>query len=199
MRNQLAVGERVYLRLFEEGDAGVLSRSLSEETEVEHDEDGRVPTCTLAFEHWIREFASDPVPQELMFAICRISDDSCIGTVSLRHIDLVNGTAETGTGLFSADYRGKGIGTEAKHVLLRYGFEVLGLHAVSSRVFSENTRSAAALRKQGYSLAGRLTADVHCRGHYMDTLKFDMLRHEWEAAAGIIPEEKQTRPQDRPA
>ncbi len=186
MRNQLAVGERIYLRPIEESDAGVLSRSVSEETEVGFDEDGRVPTSVLAFEHWLREQASASVTRELMFAVCRITDDSCIGTVSLRHIDLVNGVAETGSGLFSADHRGKGIGTEAKLLLLRYGFQVLGLHAISSSVFSGNTRSAAALRKQGYKLAGRLTADVHRRGQYMDTLMFDVLRHEWEAAARIV-------------
>lgn len=184
MRNQAAVGERIYLRRIEESDAGVLSRSWSEETEVEFYEDGRVPTSVLAFEHWLLPLAADAIPREMMFAICLIADDSCIGTVSIRHIDLVNGTAETGSGLFHAEHRGKGIGTEAKHLLLRYAFEVLGVHAISSSVFSGNARSAAALRKQGYRLAGRLTADVHRRGQYMDTLIFDLLRHDWEAASG---------------
>lgn len=183
MRNQVAVGKRIYLRPTEESDAETLSRALTDETEPDFYDDGRVPTSAIAFEHWLRELASDSAHREMTFAICWIADDTCIGMVSIRHIDLVNGTAETGSGLFSADHRGKGIGTEAKHLLLRYGFEVLGLHAISSSVFSANTRSAAALRKQGYRLAGRLTADVHRRGRYMDTLMFDVLRHEWEAAS----------------
>lgn len=183
MRNQVAVGERVYLRRIEESDAGVLSRSWTEETEVEFYEDGRVPTSELAFEHWLRPLSADAIPHEMMFAICLNSDDQCIGTITLRHIDLLNGIAETGSGLFDADHRGKGIGTEAKHLLLRFAFEVLGLHAISSSVFTGNTRSAAALRKQGYRLAGRLTADVHRRGQYMDTLIFDLLRPDWEAVS----------------
>lgn len=182
MRNQVAVGERIYLRPIETSDAEAISRSLTEETEVEFSEDGRVPTSALAFEHWLRPPAADAIPREMMFAICLIADDRCIGTATLRHINLVNGTAETGSGLFDAAHRGKGIGTEAKHLLLRYAFVTLGLHAISSSVFAGNTRSAAALRKQGYRLAGRLTGDVHRRGQYRDTLIFDLLRHEWEAA-----------------
>lgn len=112
-----------------------------------------------------------------------IDDDSCIGGVTLRHIDLVNRTAETGSGLLAAADRGQGLGTEAKHVLLRFAFETLGLHAISSIVYSGNARSIAALRKQGYRPAGRLTADVHRGGRFTDALMFDLLRHEWEAAA----------------
>lgn len=182
MRNHVTVGERIYLRPIEQSDAEGLSRSWTEETEVEFYADGRVPTSALAFAHGLRPPPAGAVPRELMFAVCQRDIDTCIGTVTLRHIDLVNGTAETGSGLFDAAHRGKGIGTEAKHLLLRYAFETLGLHAISATVFSRNTRSSAALRKQGYRLAGRLTADVHRRGQFMDTLVFDLLRPDWEAA-----------------
>ena len=182
MRNHVATGERIYLRPAEQSDAEVLSRSWTEETEVEFYDDGRIPTSALAFAHELRPSPAGAVPRALMFAVCQRADDACIGTVTLRHIDLFNGTAETGSGLFDAAHRGKGIGTEAKHLLLRFAFETLGLHAISATVFAGNTRSAAALRKQGYRLAGRLTADVHRRGQFMDTLVFDLLRPDWEAA-----------------
>jgi RimJ/RimL family protein N-acetyltransferase len=75
----------------------------------------------------------------------------------------------------------------AEHLLLRFAFETLGLHAISSSVYSGNDRSIAALRKQGYRFAGRLTADVHRGGRFRDTLMFDLLRHEWEAAMATTP------------
>ncbi len=182
MRNPVAVGKRVYLRPLEEGDAEALALSPVQEKDTRFADAGRVPVSVMAFQHWIRQMGEDPAGEDITFSVCRIDDDACIGVVTLRHIDRVNGTAETGSGLLAAEDRGQGLGTEAKHLLLRFAFERLGLHAISSSVYSENSRSIAALRKQGYRLAGRLTADVHRRGQFRDTLMFDLLRHEWEAA-----------------
>ncbi len=186
MRNAVAVGERVYLRPMEERDAGALALSSVRESDTQFADAGRVPVSVMAFQHWIRQVTEDTSGREITFAVCRIGVDDCIGTVTLRHIDAVHRTAETGSGMLAAADRGQGLGTEAKHLLLRFAFETLGLHAISSSVYSGNARSIAALRKQGYRLAGRLTADVHRGGHFRDTLMFDLLRHEWEAAAATV-------------
>lgn len=181
MRNPVAVGRRVYLRPIEERDAEALALGSVRESDTGFSDAGRVPVSAMAFQHWIRQVTKETPGREITFAVCRIEDD-CIGTVTLRHIDPVHRTAETGSGLLAAADRGQGLGTEAKHLLLRFAFETLGLHALSSSVYSGNSRSIAALRKQGYRPAGRLTADVHRRGQFRDTLMFDLLRHEWEAA-----------------
>lgn len=188
MRNPVAVGRRVYLRPIEERDAKALARSSAQESDTAFADAGRVPVSVMAFQHWIRQMNEDISGRELTFSICRIGDDACIGTVTLRHIDRVHRTAETGSGLLVAADREQGLGTEAKHLVLRFAFETLGLHAISSSVYSGNARSIAALRKQGYRLAGRLTADVHRDGQFQDTLLFDLLRHEWEAAYAAASE-----------
>jgi RimJ/RimL family protein N-acetyltransferase len=187
MHNPVAAGERVYLRPIEERDAGALALSYVHESDIRFADAGRVPVSVMAFQHWIRQTGEDASGQEITFSVCRIGDDVCIGTVTLRHIDRVNRTAETGSGILAAEDRGRGLGTEAKHLLLRFAFETLGLHAISSSVYSGNARSIAALRKQGYRFAGRLTADVHRGGQFADTLMFDLLRHEWEAAMDTTP------------
>jgi RimJ/RimL family protein N-acetyltransferase len=128
----------------------------------------------------MRKLAGTGAPEDIVFAICRRDDDRFLGTVRLGHIDWVNRTAETGTGLLAAEDRGRGIGTEAKHLLLAYAFHDLGLHAVWASVYAGNERSAAALGKQGYRLAGRLTADVQRDGGFHDTLIFDITRADWE-------------------
>lgn len=187
MRNPVAVGQRIYLRPIEERDAEALARSSIQESDTAFADAGRVPVSVMAFQHWIRLITEDTTGREITFSICRIGDDACIGTATLRHIDRVHRTAETGSGLLAAADRGQGLGTEAKHLLLRFAFESLGLHAVSSSVYSGNARSIAALRKQGYRFAGQLTADVHRGGRFRDTLLFDLLRHEWEAAYAEAP------------
>ena len=91
-------------------------------------------------------------------------------------------TAETGSSMIGPACRGKGYGTEAKHLLLEYYFDRLGLHAICSHVWEPKTRSAAVLAMQGYRLAGRLKWDDLKDGIYRDTLVFDLLRDDWLAA-----------------
>jgi RimJ/RimL family protein N-acetyltransferase len=185
MRNPVKVGERVYLRPLEEADARAFALASHLEPETGHRDRGRVPTSVFAFETWARTFAGTHAPEEILLAICRRDDDRFLGTVRLGHIDWINRTAETGTGLIGAEDRGQGIGTEAKHLLLEYAFADLGLHALNSMVYEHNARSIAALRKQGYRLAGRLTADVQQAGGFHDTLVFDITREDWERARAV--------------
>jgi RimJ/RimL family protein N-acetyltransferase len=182
MRNPVKVGERVYLRPLERADARALALASHREPETAQRDRGRVPTSVIAFEAWPRKLEGTHPPEDIVFAICRRDDDRFLGTVRLGHIDWVNRTAETGTGLLAAEDRGHGLGTEAKHLLLDYAFVDLGLHALNSMVYAGNARSAAALRKQGYRLAGRLTADVQRGGGFEDMLVFDILRDDWERA-----------------
>lgn len=182
MRNPVKIGRRVYLRLVEPDDARLFADASHLEIETRFQDDGRVPVSVLAHQHWIRASGRRGTPEEISFAICRVEDDVCIGGTTLRHIDWINRTAETGTGLFAMSDRGQGLGTDAKHLLLEYAFVDLGLHALNSMVYEHNTRSAAALAKQGYRLAGRLTADVQQGGGFHDTLVFDITRENWERA-----------------
>jgi RimJ/RimL family protein N-acetyltransferase len=62
-----------------------------------------------------------------------------------------------------------------------YAFNTLGLHMVQSWVMFENTRSAAALRKQGYRDAGRVDWFMPRDGAFTSTSTFDLLADEWRA------------------
>lgn len=181
MRNAVKVGDRVYLRPLEIADARAITTSTHVETEPEFQSRGRTPTSIMAFETWIRGLGGTSTPDAIAFAICHRGEDACLGTVMIRHIDWINRTGETGTGLLRAVDRGQGIGTEAKHLLLEYAFLDLQLHALHATVFAGNTRSAAALAKQGYRPAGRLTADIQRGGTFHDTLLFDITRADWDA------------------
>jgi len=181
MRNAIKIGARVYLRPLDLADAATFAQARSGETETAFD-DGRVPASELAFAHMITESTRARPPQEITFAICEKATDRLLGGVTIRHLDWVNRVGETGSGLLHAADRGQGFGTEAKHLLLDYCFNNLGLHAVNASVFAPNTRSAAALRKQGYRLAGRLKWDTFKDGVWHDALIFDLLREDWLAA-----------------
>jgi RimJ/RimL family protein N-acetyltransferase len=181
MRNPILVGTRVYLRPMEAGDAITIAEHTAKETETFMYR-GRGPMSPIAFERWITELHKQQPPQEIVFAVCLRADDRCIGVVGISEIDWVHRTAETFSELGPATMRGQGYGTDAKHLLLEYCFDHIHLHAIRSFVAATNTRSMAALARQGYRPAGTIRwVDVK-HGVYQDDRLFDLLRDEWLAA-----------------
>lgn len=177
MRNPVLVGARVYLRALEVEDAEPLARFAAEEPDTFMYR-GRQPLIPLRFASWIADAYKVQPPRSLEFAVCLREDDRLIGQMGFDDLDWINRTGETGSFLAAA-FRNAGFGTEAKHLLIEYGFEVLHLHAIMSTVFEANTRSAAALAKQGYRPAGRMRWFDVKGGVYRDLLVFDLLREEW--------------------
>lgn len=181
MRNPIMTGERVYLRPFETADAETLAQISATETETFMYR-GRKPFSPLAYERDTAEaYKGDYLPW-IAFVVALRADDRCIGMVGVYPIDYVNRTAETFSQVGPAEFRNQGYGTEAKHLLLEYCFDRLHLHVLRSSVFEANTRSAAALLKQGYREAGRLKWAEVKGGIYQDDLLFDLLRDEWLSA-----------------
>lgn len=180
-RNAVLVGERVYLRPFEIEDADEFARWSLRETEVFHEQ--RRPRSPIAVAAAVRDAAGDAggYRREVSLAVVLRDGDLFLGEVGLVDLDPIDRTADTRSRLVRPEYRGGGYGTEAKHLLLAYAFDVLGLHAVRSFVWGPNTRSAAALRKQGYRDAGRLHWTSPKDGTFADALAFDLLADEWRA------------------
>jgi RimJ/RimL family protein N-acetyltransferase len=183
MRNPLIVGERLYLRPLETSDAEEIAWQAASESEVFMDR-WRVPFSPIGGEQWISELYKQQPPDTISLAVCLKQDDTLIGNMDLIDIDWVHRTAETGAWINLPEYRGKGYGTEAKHLILEYAFDHLHLHAIRSYVWAPNTRSAAALAKQGYRPAGRLKWEDVQHGVLRDALLFDLLREDWLAARG---------------
>ncbi len=105
-----------------------------------------------------------------------------IGVMGLHRIDWKNRHAETGTVIGEPRYWGRGYGTEAKLLLLRYAFEELGLHKIHSRAFAFNTRSIRYSLACGYRIEGRLRDFVWSKGRFWDAIELGILRGEWESA-----------------
>ena len=67
-----------------------------------------------------------------IFSIKTLEDDQLIGNCSLHKIDNKNRSAELGILIGEKDYWGKGFGTDAVRVLLRFAFNEANLNRVSS-------------------------------------------------------------------
>lgn len=178
--NAIIVGQRVYLRREEKTDARhfVVGRRVEEEVFYSV---GRSLATEAVMQGEISGDAKKDYPRYLWFTVYLRENDRAIGAVGLIDVDYVNRHAETGSHFFVKEYRGNGYGSEAKHLLLEYAFGILGLHMVRSFVLFPNTRSAAALRKQGYRECGRKCWRYPHEGGFGNMVTFDLLASEWRA------------------
>jgi N-acetyltransferase len=179
--NAVMVGPRVYLRPVEMADATemVALERLEPETFMDN---GRRLGSTPGYHAWFRSTEKADPPTHIRFAVCRRSDGALIGSNGIEGVDPVDRTAETESWFYAGIGRDQGFGTEAKHLLLHYAFERLGLHSVRSMVWEPNGRSAAALIKQGYREAGRTPWAGTKGGEYTSFRHFDLLADEWREA-----------------
>jgi RimJ/RimL family protein N-acetyltransferase len=179
--NVIIAGERLSLRPFDPADGALASRWLMQDT------DDSFPNGPDVVNPWVYgqrfvALAKETPPTWPRFAIVRNEDGLLIGANGIENLDLLHRTAETESTIFHPDFRGQGYGTEAKHLLLDYAFDRLGLHMVYSWVSEFNTRSAAALRKQGYREAGYFAWAHPYQGNFTGGWYFDYLAEEWRAA-----------------
>lgn len=73
-----------------------------------------------------------------------------IGTVGLTLPEPQAAVAELGI-VIGRPYWGRGVGTAAVRLALRYGFEVLNLHEVHAEVLQRNSASIRLLEKSGFN------------------------------------------------
>jgi len=119
-------------------------------------------------------------------AVTLRSTGQLIGNCGLRiaaieeHIDSVTPVREAVLGYdLDPSHWGRGYATEAANAMLRFGFEALDLHRVWSYHVAENERSAAVLRRLGFTQEGRLRENDWQRGAWHDTVVHGLLRSEW--------------------
>lgn len=74
---------------------------------------------------------------------------------------------------------GQGFATEAAQLMIRFGFDSLGLHRVWARCDSENSKSLRVLEKLGMRREGLAQQDCQIRGQWRDTFFYAVLAEEW--------------------
>jgi RimJ/RimL family protein N-acetyltransferase len=129
---------------------------------------------------WLeKELEKDP-PEMWMFGIRTLADDKLIGFIDLSDVSAYGDTF-VGIGIGERECRGKGYGTEAMKLILRFAFVELGLHRVSLNVFDYNPRGIRAYEKAGFQHEGRIREMILREGQRADVLYMGVLREDWIA------------------
>jgi len=117
---------------------------------------------------------------EIPFAIHTLADDRLIGDIGLGGIRWNHGDAFVGIGIGERELWGKGFGSDAMWVLLRYAFMELNLHRVSLTVFEYNPRAIRSYEKCGFQVEGRNRKLLNRAGRRWDEIYMGILREEWQ-------------------
>jgi ribosomal-protein-alanine N-acetyltransferase len=112
-----------------------------------------------------------------------VYDNRPIGCVSLESIRwqlraLRVDRSELGYWL-APDHWGKGFMTEAATAAVRFGFETIGLHKVTTRCFADNHGSRRVIEKVGFRFVGRAEDDIWRDGRWHTHLVYELTSPEW--------------------
>ena len=116
----------------------------------------------------------------LHFAVAINGGNTIIGAGGISNINRNDSHAEIGYWLGKA-YWGKGYGAETATLLLRIGFEELGLNRISCIVPAENARSAKLLEKLGFRNYGVLKEESLRNGRFMDCIIYAIFSREFDS------------------
>lgn len=117
-------------------------------------------------ENWIRTKVD--TGEVVQMIICDIATDNPLGSVYIRDIDRTHKKAEYGIFIGEASARGRGVGSKAAELMLRYCFEEEGLHRVYLRALAGNEAAIRSYEKAGFVKEGYLKDDVYLNGAYCD-------------------------------
>jgi diamine N-acetyltransferase len=114
-----------------------------------------------------------------IFAI-ETNDGVHIGNIGLHDINWTHRRAEMGIVIGERTFWGKGYGSDAIDVLLRFAFHELNLHRVSLKVYEDNARAIRAYEKCGFKHEGRLREAIYRKGSYYGEMVMGILRPEFD-------------------
>jgi RimJ/RimL family protein N-acetyltransferase len=113
------------------------------------------------------------------FTIRILDGDQIIGRIGLEGIHWTHSDCFVGIGLGEREFWGKGYGTDAMRVMLRYAFTELNLQRVTLDVFEYNQRGVRSYEKAGFVFEGSQRGMILREGRRWDVIYMGILREEW--------------------
>ncbi len=114
----------------------------------------------------------------LSLALVLPGSGAFIGNVVLKWLSAAHQQGEVGF-VLHPDHHRRGYAVEATRVMLRLGFEGLGLHRICGRCDGRNKASATVMERLGMRHEAHLRENELVAGEWTDELIYAMLATEW--------------------
>lgn len=178
-------GELVRLSAFNPEEAGKAYAAWNRDTELHRLMDtgpSRLHSAK-AGQDFFDKMVKDDGAEHHFFSIRALDDDRLLGDINL---DVVNGwlgrNAFVGIGIGNREDWGRGYGTDAMRILLRFAFTEVNLNRVTLNVFEYNPRAIRSYEKAGFRHEGRIRGALLKDGQRWDMVFMGILREEWQSA-----------------
>ena len=168
-------GKDIYLRLMGREDTDNIIRWRNKEI-VFRNFIYQKPFTREGHENWIKTMID--TGKVVQFIICEREGGRPVGSVYLRDIDRTHNKAEYGIFIGEEDALGKGYGTQAASLMIKYAFEEEGLHKLMLRVLAENDRAVRSYEKAGFVKEAYLRDEVFLEGRYRDVIYMAAIRED---------------------
>lgn len=175
----LLVGERVFLDALDREDMETVGPWWRSLTLQQYLSPGRIVPMTMEDEMaWFDSVRKND--DVILFAIRLAESRRIIGTTSLMQFNWRSRKCFFGIAIGDQGAWGRGYGTDATRLMLRYAFLELNLHRVSLWVYAFNERAIRAYKRAGFRIEGTLRENLYRDGRYWDEHIMGALREEWE-------------------
>ncbi|SCY44249.1 ADP-ribose pyrophosphatase YjhB, NUDIX family [Paenibacillus polysaccharolyticus] len=122
--------------------------------------------------------------QDFEFALRTLEDNRFLGFVAIYRLEWNNRSAQLAIGIGEERDRGKGYGSDALALILRYAFHELNLNRIALDVIEYNEAARRAYLKAGFREEGRHRAAVLRDGTQYDLISMSILAADWSAQTG---------------
>lgn len=172
-------GQKVRLREYRSEDVK-LAQNYVNDPEVKKLMSPGIPYLyTLEDEQKWFERVSGASKDNYDFAIETLGDNKYIGGCGINSVDWKNRVATIGIFIGDKNYWGKGYGSDAINILIKFIFEQMNMHKISLHVFSYNERAIKCYEKCGFVKEGIMREEIFFDGRYYDDIAMGLLKKEY--------------------
>ena len=176
MQNPFIVGERLYLRPLEPAQDNHLYSTWMNDEEIRR-YFSIYPTSDTRGKERLELLYKDG--KHIIFGVALNENNRLIGLVGLKDINYINQSAEFYVIIGDRLAWGKGYGTEATKLMIRYGFMELNLNRIQTQDMEDNIGGWRADEKAGFKHEGTLREVILRFGKYNDVRVYSLLKSEY--------------------
>jgi RimJ/RimL family protein N-acetyltransferase len=176
LQNPFIVGERIYLRPLEPARDNHLYSTWVNDEEIRR-YFSIYPTSDTRGEERLELLYKDG--KHIIFGVALNENNRLIGLVGLKDINYINQSAEFYIIIGDRSAWGKGYGTEATKLMIRYGFMELNLNRIQTQSMEDNIGGWRADEKAGFKYEATLREVILRFGKYNNVRVYSQLRSEY--------------------
>jgi len=181
--NDIFKGERVRLSAFDPEEIAKAYVNWTRDSELQRlfGSGASALHSTKSEINFFEKMVKEENPACHFFSIRNLDDNRLLGDINLDVIDEWGARdAFVGIGIGDRNDWGKGYGSDAMKIVLRYAFAELNLRRVTLTVFEYNPRAIRSYEKVGFKQEGKMRGALLRDGKRWDMLYMGILADEWK-------------------